>query len=197
MVSTVVLTWVGALVWTVPALAHPHIFIEQAMTVTYDKMLVTGVRMTWTFDELYSSMLREDYTENPEGPLTKADIANLKEHAFGNLASVHYFATVTINGTPIPVASTTDFTARATGDKVTYEFTVPIEAPAKTGSNKIEVVVFDPEYYVDFEAAAKDPVKIAGTGPKPDCRSIGDKRDTIGWGTVQVDEVVCSYSVGG
>ncbi|HWK45081.1 MAG TPA: DUF1007 family protein [Stellaceae bacterium] len=196
---------VGSLIWAMPAMAHPHIFIEQAMTVTYgktvaDKMAVTGVRMTWTFDDLYSSMLRNDYTENPDGPLTEADIRNLEKHAFGNLASVHYFTTVTINGTPVPVAAPTHFTAHATGDKVTYEFTVPISTPPKPGQNTVEVMVFDPEYYVDFEAAAKDPVKVTGQkpgGPQPDCRSVGDKRDTIGWGKVQVDELVCSYGGGG
>ena len=53
-----------------PAAAHPHIFIEEHVEVLFDQNNVTGVRMTWSFDELYSSMLRSDYTDTKKGPIT-------------------------------------------------------------------------------------------------------------------------------
>jgi hypothetical protein len=40
-----------------PAAAHPHIFIKEHVEVLFDRNTVTGVRMTWSFDELYSSIL--------------------------------------------------------------------------------------------------------------------------------------------
>ncbi len=181
-----------------PAAAHPHIFIEHSLTVLFDKSALSGVRVTWIFDELYSTMLRADYTDKPNGPLSKADVKNLEQHAFGNLASVHYFTSIKLNGTPASVDKVKDFTARADKDRMIYEFTVPLSADGKTGQNTLEMLMFDPEYYVDFQAAATDPVKVVGGAPlQAECNSVGDKRETIGFGMADVDELVCTYTVKG
>lgn len=178
-----------------PAAAHPHIFIEEHVEVLFDQNNVTGVRMTWSFDELYSSMLRSDYTDTKKGPITAKDVKSLHEKAFNNLASVHYFTTMSLDGKPVTFGVPKDFTASFNADdKAIYSFVIPLSLPKATERGLLEIAVFDPEYYVDFELATDDPVKSAGgEALKADCEAGTVQRDTQGWGTVDADIVSCRY----
>jgi len=181
-----------------PAAAHPHIFIEEHVEVLFDQNGATGVRMTWSFDELYSSMLRSDYTGTKKGPITAKDVRSLHDKAFTNLASVHYFTTVTLDGQPVTLGTPTDFTASFNADdKAIYSFVIPLTLPKPAAKSLLEIAVFDPEYYVDFELASDDPVKATGGElVKADCEPGTVQRDTQGWGTVDADIVSCSYRGG-
>jgi ABC-type uncharacterized transport system substrate-binding protein len=181
-----------------PAAAHPHIFIEEHVEVLFDQDNATGVRMTWSFDELYSSMLRSDYTDTKKGPITAKDVRNLHEKAFNNLASVHYFTTMSLDGKPVTLGVPKDFTASFNADdKAIYSFVIPLTLPKATAKSLLEIAVFDPEYYVDFELASDDPVKSSGgEALKADCQPGTIQRDTQGWGTVDADIVSCSYQGG-
>jgi len=178
-----------------PAAAHPHIFIEEHVEVLFDQNNVTGVRMTWSFDELYSSMLRSDYTDTKKGPITAKDVKNLHEKAFNNLASVHYFTTMSLDGKPVTFGVPKDFTASFNADdKAIYSFVIPLTLPKAAANSLLEIAVFDPEYYVDFELAETDPVKSAGGDSlQADCEAGTVQRDTQGWGTVDADIVSCRY----
>ena len=178
-----------------PAAAHPHIFIEEHVEVLFDQNNVTGVRMTWSFDELYSSMLRSDYTDTKQGPITAKDVKSLHEKAFNNLASVHYFTTMSLDGKPVTFGVPKDFTASFNADdKAIYSFVIPLTLPKAAANSLLEIAVFDPEYYVDFELAETDPVKSAGGDSlQADCEAGTVQRDTQGWGTVDADIVSCRY----
>lgn len=187
-----------ALGYARPAAAHPHIFIEEHVEVLFDQNNATGVRMTWSFDELYSSMLRSDYTDTKKGPITAKDIKSLHDKAFTNLASVHYFTAVSLDGTPVTLGTPKDFTASFnTDDKAIYSFVIPLSLPKTAAKSLLEIAVFDPEYYVDFELASDDPVKASGGGGlKAECQPGTIQRDTQGWGTVDADIVSCRYQGG-
>lgn len=181
-----------------PAAAHPHIFIEEHVEVLFDQNNVTGVRMTWSFDELYSSMLRSDYTGTKKGAITAKDVKSLHDKAFANLASVHYFTTMSLDGQPVTLGTPTDFTARFDADdKAIYSFVIPLTLPKAGPKSLLEIAVFDPEYYVDFELATDDPVKATGGATlKADCQPGTVQRDTQGWGQVDADIVSCTYQGG-
>ncbi|HLZ65929.1 MAG TPA: DUF1007 family protein [Aliidongia sp.] len=180
------------------AAAHPHIFIEEHVEVLFDQNNATGVRMTWSFDELYSSMLRSDYTGTKKGPITAADVKSLHDKAFANLASVHYFTTMSLDGQPVTFGTPTDFTAGFTADdKAVYSFVIPLSLPKAVAKSLLEIAVFDPEYYVDFELASDNPVKATGGAAlKADCQPGTVQRDTQGWGQVDADIVSCTYQSG-
>ena len=181
-----------------PAAAHPHIFIEEHVEVLFDQDTATGVRMTWSFDELYSSMLRSDYTATKKGPITAKDVQSLHDKAFTNLASVHYFTTMSLDGQPVTLGTPKDFTASFNADdKAIYSFVIPLSLPKASAKNLLEIAVFDPEYYVDFELASDNPVKATGgEGLKADCQPGTVQRDTQGWGQVDADIVSCTYQGG-
>ena len=64
-----------------PVGAHPHIFVETGLDLLHDEQgRVTGVRITWTYDELFSLLLLEDLglDDDYDGVLTEAEQARLQ-----------------------------------------------------------------------------------------------------------------------
>jgi ABC-type uncharacterized transport system substrate-binding protein len=175
--------------------AHPHIFIEHSMSVVFDQSGPVGLRMVWRFDELYSSTLRSDYTDTPKGPITAKDVESLRSQHFAPVASKHFFAGAALNGEKLALDQFTDFTAKFVDGKAIYSFTIPLQPSKPVAKNTLEVTLFDPEYYIDFELAAEPPVKALG-GQKlgASCTATTVSRDTIGWGQVDTDLVSCTYN---
>jgi ABC-type uncharacterized transport system substrate-binding protein len=178
-----------------PAAAHPHIFVEQHMEVLFDQNGITAVRMSWSFDEMYSTSLRADYTDTKTGAITAKDVKSLRDQHFAPVANRHFFATITVNGEPLKLDRFSDFTAKFVDEKTVYSFTIPVKPAKQTAKNSIEISVFDPEYYIDFELAADDPVKaIGGQTIGAACTNTMVPRDTVGWGQVDTDIVTCTYN---
>jgi ABC-type uncharacterized transport system substrate-binding protein len=180
-----------------PAAAHPHIFVEHHMEVLFDQHGVTGLRMSWSFDEMYSSTLRTDYTDTKKGPITPKDVKSLRDQHFAPVARRHFFTTISINGEPVSVDQFSGFDAAFDDDKALYSFTIPLKPPKPdpSGKNTIEISVFDPEYYIDFELVATDPVKVVGGETiGAACTNASVPHDTIGWGQVDSDLVTCTYN---
>jgi len=181
-----------------PASAHPHVFIDYAVIAIFDDANVTSVRISWTFDQMYSSMLFHDYTSRPQGPLTAADIASLKKNAFEDTSDFHYFTDISLNGKEMAVTAVTDFTARFDSHRMTYVFTVPIVAEAPAAHNTIEVDSFDHEFYIDFELVKKAAV-TAEHGEKlgAACAPKKENKPTTIFGPVETLVAACTYGQAG
>jgi ABC-type uncharacterized transport system substrate-binding protein len=178
------------------AQAHPHIFIKQHVVALFDQTGLTGFRLTWHFDPMYSSMMRADFVSSKSGPLTPADIKNLHDKSFGDLKDVHYFTSVTFNGKPLSLGAPTDFSAASVGGDIVYTFVVPLKPQPQDvrPQNTVAITVFDPSYYVYYSLAANDPVAVTGgTNLAAACGSSVVWRPSQGWGTVHSDLVTCTY----
>ena len=161
-----------------PAAAHPHVFIDYAVVLRFDQGALKSVRMTWTFDEMYSSMLFQDYTSHPRGPLSAADMSRLQKGAFEDTADYHYFVDVTLNGKPVEVKKVTDFAAKFEHHRMIYSFTVSVPDAPASGKSALEIAAFDNEFYIDFELAEKDAVSFengetlgVSCAPKKTCKN--------------------------
>jgi ABC-type uncharacterized transport system substrate-binding protein len=50
-----------------PALAHPHVFVDASVEVVFDAQnRATGLRIGWTYDDLFSLMIVEDRGLDPD-----------------------------------------------------------------------------------------------------------------------------------
>jgi ABC-type uncharacterized transport system substrate-binding protein len=147
-----------------PARAHPHVFIDYRVSVLCRANRIAAVRISWTFDEMYSASLFHDYTSRPRGPLSAADIAELRKDAFQDVAENHYFTDLTLDGKPLPVTKVTDFEASYDGRKMTYRFTVPLGLAPAPGANILDIDSFDTEFYIDFALAKRNPISIEQGG---------------------------------
>ncbi|HTS91802.1 MAG TPA: DUF1007 family protein [Stellaceae bacterium] len=177
------------------AAAHPHVFIDYAVVLQFEKGTLKSVRMTWTFDEMYSSMLYQDYTSHPRGPLSAADVSRLQKGAFEDTADYHYFVDVTLNGKPVAVKKVTDFAAKFEHHRISYSFTVPIPDGPASGKNALEIAAFDNEFYIDFELVEKDAVGFENAeGLGVSCAPKKTRKDTPVIGAVNTVAMACAWS---
>jgi ABC-type uncharacterized transport system substrate-binding protein len=183
--------WLGAVM---PASAHPHIWIDYSATILCRNDTITGVRIAWTFDEMYSASLFRDYTSKPKGPLTAADIAELRKDAFQDTAEQHYFTDIVLDGKPLPVTRAADFDAAYDGRKMTYRFTVPLDLKPGTSANNLEIDSFDTEFYIDFELVKREPVAVEhGAALAVTCAPEQVSRNTTTFGPLDTHILRCRF----
>ena len=175
------------------ARAHPHIFIDDAMTVIFGDHDIAGLRLSWTFDEMYSSMIRTDYVRGTT--MTPAEMKTIEKENFLNLGNYGFFLDLTINGTAIKVKEVKDFDAKFQGNKIVFEFTIPLQTVERKDSNVLEARVFDPEYYVEFTMRQADPVAIEyGTQFAASCKVARNEPKVSALGPVNTDRAICTYA---
>ena len=180
---------------TAPAAAHPHVFIDYAATVLCQGDKIVGVRLAWTFDEMYSASLYHDYTSQPKGPLTPADIARLHDEAFKDSADEHYFTDIVFNGKPVPVSQPTAFTASYDGRKMTYRFTVPLALSPAAGDNVLDIDSFDTEFFIDYELVKSGAAAVEDGGQlKAACAPTALTKNTTTFGPLTTHIVRCRFS---
>lgn len=127
--------------------AHPHVFIAQETKIIFDEKGLAGFKIHWTFDEMFSVMIGEDFDSDRNSSLDKKEIANIKKKAFGYIAPYNYYIQIKINGKPFAVKFIKNFNAALTNGKLTYDFFIPCHVTAVKIPKNIVISPYDPEYY--------------------------------------------------
>jgi nickel/cobalt exporter len=149
------------LIASAPAAAHPHVWITAWAEIVYAADgSATAVRHTWTFDDMYSAFATQDLPSKEKGKFTREELADLAQVNMDSLKDYEYFTFVTADGKKLVFAGPTDYWLEYKDSVLTLRFTLPLAAPARAA--KLNVEIYDPEYFVDFTFAQKDPVRLAG-----------------------------------
>lgn len=139
--------------------AHPHIFIDNTVTIVFDHNGLAGIKAQWVFDEMYSSMLVHDFDENKDGTFSDTEIEKIRQDAFSNLEDYNYFTHIVINGKKFKVKRVKDFSARLDKDRIVYSFFVPCHVSANSSYKGIKISMYDITYYVAISLVGEDPVR--------------------------------------
>lgn len=145
-----------------PSGAHPHVFIDAGVTLTTDdEGRVTGVEVTWLYDELYTLILLQDYglDEDFDGRLTEAEVAetlgfdlNWNSGFEGGLVLSRGGETLGL-GAPEAVSMTLQPDGR-------IETVHRRDVTGDPGTGEIEAQVYDEAFFIAFEATL--PSAISG-----------------------------------
>lgn len=149
-----------------PALAHPHVWIDTRIEVILnDRNEATGVRVSWTYDDLYSLYVVGDMGLDPDwdGKLTPEEEARLS--GFDMKWDPGFPGdTYALQGeAPLALSRPKDWTAGYADGKITSTHLRSFDAPVPVGELPLIVQVYDPGYYVAY-AIPFDPVVTGGTG---------------------------------
>lgn len=179
--------------WPAATRAHPHVFVDYAITLKFSEADLAGVRLTWTFDDQFSSGLIHDYEELRRKPPTRALTEKIQQKEFDFLKNSNYFTEISVDGKPIKITQVKDFAVSVAGERVIYSFTVPIAAGQRP-DGAVSVVPFDDEYYVQFTPGSRLPVTIEGGDDKgASCHLTAIQRDVGYWGTADADSLDCTF----
>lgn len=135
----------------VPALAHPHIFVEARMEVlSNDNGEVSEVRNVWRFDELFSSSVLLDFDKNTNGKLDDSELAELGETMRTSLADFHYFTTITQDGKNIPVQKPDVIHVSVQDQQILAFFAVKPSQPVHL-KGRLTFGIYDPSLYTSID----------------------------------------------
>jgi ABC-type uncharacterized transport system substrate-binding protein len=128
--------------------AHPHVFAENNVVFDFNGKGLTGVKIRWTFDELYSSSIIMDYDKNRDRTFEPDEAKKLARQAMADLKLNHYFTYVRVNGRDFPVNSIKDFQVAINQGRVVYSFCVPCPISVRTTEQSVDVSCYDENYYI-------------------------------------------------
>jgi ABC-type uncharacterized transport system substrate-binding protein len=143
------------------ASAHPHVWVTMKSAVVYGPDgAITGVRHSWTFDDMYSAFAVQGLESKKKGEFTTEELKPLAQVNVESLKEYDFFTFAKANGKDVtfvdPVDYSLEFDPKET--VLTLHFILPLKTPVKAKSLNLEV--FDPSYFVDFALAEKDPVSL-------------------------------------
>lgn len=145
--------------WAAPALAHPHVWVvvrSEVIFATDGK--ITGVRHSWTFDEMYSAFAITGLGKS--GKPTQQELDGLANVNVKQLEEYGYFTNIRAGGKKTEFQPVKDATISLDAKQnVTLHFTVQMKEPASAGKSFF-LQVFDPDYFVAFDFEKQNPVTM-------------------------------------
>lgn len=142
--------------------AHPHVFIDNEITIVFNQEELAGIKIKWFFDEMFSSMLIHDYDENKNGVFESAEIEAVKNGAFSNLEKFNYFTRIKIKGESFIVKLVENFSVSMEENCIIYNFFIPCKVEAENCHKEVKISVYDDSYYVDILKLDRDVIKFEG-----------------------------------
>jgi ABC-type uncharacterized transport system substrate-binding protein len=131
------------------AFAHPHVGIEVEIELVYKGNVCTGFWQEWTFDPVFSAMVRNDFDADRNGRFDEREQRAVHDGAFTNLRKYGYFTLLRRGDGRTSPETIRDFSARVNRDRVTYRFFVPLSD--REGSGDFNLAVFDTTFYTNVE----------------------------------------------
>jgi ABC-type uncharacterized transport system substrate-binding protein len=147
------------------AAAHPHVFIEARTTVLYEGGTFKGLEHRWTFDEFYTESAIEGLDTNKDGVYDRAELAELAKVNIEGLKEFAYFTFPSAGGKDVKLAEVKDYYLEHKAGALTLVFTLPFEQPVPAATKDFRFGVADPTFFIGFEWAKTDAVKISDNAP--------------------------------
>lgn len=144
-----------------PARAHPHVWVTMKTEVVYGTDgAATGVRHSWSFDDMFSTFATQGLDMKEAGKPTREELAPLAKVNIESLKDFAYFTFVTADGQKREfVDPTGDYWLDFKDSILTLNFTLPLKEPVK--AKELKVDLYDSTMFIDFAFAKEAPVGLA------------------------------------
>lgn len=139
-----------------PALAHPHEFVDTRFEVLLDDQnRATGVRISWTYDDLTSLALIADrgMDEDFDGVLTPAENAAIAGFDMNWDAGFAGDTYALLGDQPLDWSGPQDWTASYADARLTSTHLRRFAAPVPVGAAALVLQAYDPGYYTAYTVA--------------------------------------------
>lgn len=151
-----------------PLAAHPHVFVDATVEVLTEAGAVTGVRIAWTYDDLFSLMLTEDLGIDGDGDLvlTDAETEALRVSVTDWPSDYEGDLVVEARDELLLLGPREDHGVVLEGGAVVETHRRPLVQAVLATTAPVLVKVFDPYYYVAYtitDATVSGDVTCAAT----------------------------------
>jgi len=153
-----------------PAAAHPHVWVTAETTMLFEQGSVSALRQKWTFDDMYTAMAIQGLDTNKDGVYDRQELTELAQINIEGLKEFEYFTFVKLGDQRLKTKPPVDYHLEHTKDgMLSLYFTLPLEKPVLAEAKGFGFQVSDPGYFIAFEFAKTDPIKL-GPGAPAGCQ---------------------------
>ncbi|MGC4005504.1 MAG: DUF1007 family protein [Pirellulales bacterium] len=153
------------------AVAHPHVWVVSEATILFDKGSMVGIRHKWTFDDMYTAMAIQGLDANKDGIYDRQELAELAQVDLDGLKEFEYFTIAKLGSHRLKTAAPKDYLEHTKDGLLSLYFTLPFGQPVMADAKDFGFQVTDPGYFIAFEFAKVDPVKL-GEGAPAGCKAV-------------------------
>ena len=167
------------------AWAHPHVWIYATVAAKFEAGAIGSLKIGWTFDDMYSSFVIEDYDANGNGVLDQAELDTMADDSVKSLKSFSYLTYLQIGDRQLTVDRVEGLRTSVVNGLLHYEFTVPLPEKVDPRKTPFAVSLYDREFYIDVQFDGVGAVSLEGTEAGA-CRSVmtEDAENPIYFGVV-------------
>lgn len=150
-----------------PAFAHPHVWIEMRSDVVFtEDGKIKGVNLEWSFDDGYTQAALDGLDVNGDGTYSESEIAPLTKENIASLKDYGFFTVMRLDGKQQDIGEVTEFGQIWSNDKLKLHFQVPLKTPLDPRAGEFVVKVYDPDFFIAIDYVKDDPVTVIGTMPQ-------------------------------
>jgi ABC-type uncharacterized transport system substrate-binding protein len=143
--------------------AHPHVWVTLKSELVYvPDGSVTGVRHSWTFDDMYTAFALQGVKGKKKGEFTREELRALAKENVTSLKEYNYFTFAKAEDKKVDLEDPVDYYLDYDSKEavLTLHFTLPFKAPVKT--KQLHVDIYDPDYFIEFAFTKNKPVALVG-----------------------------------
>lgn len=140
--------------------AHPHVFIDNKTICVFDDDGLKGLKVEWTFDDMFGSSILLDYDVDGDHSFDQTEIDTIYAEAFSNLENYDYLYHIEINDESFIISEIDSFSVHYQDGKLIYSFFIPCRILADDTRTEVQIMVYDETYFIVVETDIKSGVSI-------------------------------------
>ena len=161
-----------AVVLPATAMAHPHVWADMRSYLIFKgDGNIEGIKVEWTFDDTYAAEALDGIDVNGDGEYSLEELVPLTEQNMKALNGYNYFTLMRGGNKQLEAAPPIHAGQSYINKKLKLHFEVPLKVPFDPHKGEFMLKVYDPEYFIEFDYAKKQPVGAEGVIPT-DCKMV-------------------------
>ena len=149
--------------------ANPDVWVETTITVAFENQRVSGLELSWAFDDFYSAHTIQTYDLDGDGTLNPLEARNLRAETFDLLSPADYFVHIWSGEEKQDGFDVDRFAARIERARLVYDFSVGLTPPLDPKVGPVTVSLFDGDRFVDF-SFSNSPFLLVSGEMAPGCK---------------------------
>lgn len=130
--------------------AHPHLFAGVDLTFDFSKQDSLRITEKWMFDDMTSLLILEDYDLDGDEEFSSEESNALGRSVLPGLSEYNYYNDLTIDNQDIIITKIDSFAVKTSDIFVYYQFEIVVPFKDSLEENKINISVYDKEFYTKF-----------------------------------------------